>query len=133
VYIPETLDLTLAPTTAAPGGARAELGAWLVDEHADAALIDVSLLLVSELVTNSVRHATTAAGELMHLTASLQAPTLRIELSDSGVDGAVSRRPPSLDDGAGGFGLDLVAALSSAWGVERSPQGTTVWLELPAD
>jgi anti-sigma regulatory factor (Ser/Thr protein kinase) len=122
----------LAPTTAAPGGARAGLSAWLADEHADATLIEVSLLLVSELVTNSVRHATTAVGAQVHLTASFQATTLRIELSDGGVDGKVSRRPPSLEDG-GGFGLDLVAALSSAWGVDRGPQGTTVWLELPVD
>ena len=123
----------LAPTTAAPGGARAGLGAWLAHEHADKTLIEVSLLLVSELVTNSVRHAGTAAGARVHLSAWFQATTLRIELSDSGVGGKVSRRPPSLEDGAGGFGLDLVAALSSAWGVDRGPQGTTVWLELPVD
>ena len=123
----------LAPTTAAPGGARAGLGAWLAHEHADKTLIEVSLLLVSELVTNSVRHASTAAGARVHLSAWFQATTLRIELSDSGVDGKLSRRPPSLEDGAGGFGLDLVAALSSAWGVDRGPQGTTVWLELPVD
>ena len=123
----------LAPTTAAPGGARAGLGAWLSHEHADKTLIEVSLLLVSELVTNSVRHASTAAVARVHLSAWFQATTLRIELSDSGVDGKLSRRPPSLEDGGGGFGLDLVAALSSAWGVDRGPQGTTVWLELPVD
>jgi serine/threonine-protein kinase RsbW len=115
---------------AAPRGARAELGAWLVHEHADDALIEVSLLLVSELVTNSVQHAKIAADEQLRLTASLHVTTLRIALFDSGVGANVSRRPPSLGDGSGGFGLDLVAALSSAWGVERGPRGTTVWLEL---
>ena len=84
-------------------------------------------------MTNSVRHATTTSGAQVRLIAWFQATTLRIELSDGGVDGKVSRRPPSLEDGAGGFGLDLVAALSSAWGVDRGPQGTTVWLELPTE
>ncbi len=37
---------------------------------------------------------------------------------------------PGQDDG--GFGLDLVARLSSAWGVDRNGDATTVWLELAA-
>ena len=81
-------------------------------------------------MTNSVRHADTTADAQVHLTASLHVTTLRIELSDSGIAGNVSKRSPDLEDGSGGFGLDLVAALSSDWGVERSAHGTTVWLEL---
>ena len=57
---------------------------------------------------------------------------LRIEISDAGTaDGTVGRRPTRFSDGSGGFGVDLVTELFSAWGVERGPQGTTVWLELP--
>ena len=87
------------------------------------------------MLTNCVRHAETAADAPLRLIASLHTRMLRIEISDTGIDGAVARRPPRFGDGdgdgAGGFGLDLVADLSSAWGVERGPQGTTVWLELP--
>ena len=45
--------------------------------------------------------------------------------ADRPVAGADPGRP------SGGFGVDLVTELFSAWGVERGPQGTTVWLELP--
>jgi anti-sigma regulatory factor (Ser/Thr protein kinase) len=129
--IDETLELSVAATDAAPARARAEIGAWLTRARADELLIEVAQLLASELVTNSVRHAETAADAQMRLTASLETTMLRIELFDTGVDGSVSRRQPKFDDGSGGFGLDLVDILSSAWGVERGPHGTTVWLELP--
>ena len=116
---------------AAAGRARAEIGEWLARSHSEQALIEVSRLLVSELVTNCVRHAQTVADAPVQLTASLDPTTLRIEISDTGTDGTVGRRPPRFSDGSGGFGLDLVAGLSSAWGVERGPRSTTVWLELP--
>ena len=85
------------------------------------------------MLTNCVRHAETATDAPLRLTASLHTRMLRIEISDAGTDGTVARRPPRFGDGdgAGGFGLDLVADLSSAWGVERGAHGTTVWLELP--
>ena len=117
---------------AAAGHARTEIGEWLARLHSAHGLIEVSRLLVSELVTNCVRHST-AADAPVRLAASLDARALRIEISDSGTDGAVVRRPPRFGHGSGGFGLDLVAELTSAWGVERGPQGTTVWLELPVD
>lgn len=109
------------------------MSAWLEREQVDDTLTEVSLLLVSELVSNSVRHARTAADAQVRLTASLHGTMLRIELFDTGVDGKVSRRPPTYEDGSGGFGLGLVSTLSSAWGVERGSHGTTVWLELPVD
>lgn len=129
--IAESLDLSLAPTVAAAGRARAQIGEWLARSHSEQALIEVSRLLVSELVTNCVRHARTVADAPVQLTASLYPTRLRIEISDAGTDGTVGRQAPRFSDGSGGFGLDLVAALSGAWGVERGPQGTTVWLELP--
>jgi serine/threonine-protein kinase RsbW len=92
-------------------------------------------LLVSELVTNSIRHARIDAEQPLRLSASLGDTTLRLELRDGGTQGAVTPQPPRRDDDIGGFGLDLVARLSRAWGVDRDGQGTTVWLELatPAD
>ena len=68
----------------------------------------------------------------LRLTASLRAATLRVEVRDEGTRGTVTRRSPDPRSTAG-FGLDLVDQLSRAWGVERDPDGTTVWLELAAD
>jgi serine/threonine-protein kinase RsbW len=89
-------------------------------------------LLVSELVTNCIRHAQITPDQPLRLTASLRAATLRLELHDGGTAGTVAWRTPQLHDDAGGFGLDLVAQLAGAWGVERDDRGTTVWLELAA-
>jgi hypothetical protein len=78
------------------------------------------------------RHAGIADGAAIRLSASLRPATLRLEVTDTGTEGAVARRSPRVQDGSGGFGLELVAALSRAWGVERDTRGTTVWLELAA-
>jgi anti-sigma regulatory factor (Ser/Thr protein kinase) len=124
------LDIALAASNDAPARARAELLAWLEPNSSDTGLIDDARLLISELVTNCVRHAQTTSNQPLRLTASLRTATLRLEVHDAGTDGTVARRVPESD---GGFGLDLVARISSAWGVERDAHGTTVWLELDAD
>jgi anti-sigma regulatory factor (Ser/Thr protein kinase) len=125
-------EISLAPTDAAPTRARAEVSAWLGQGPHDDAILRDAQLLVSELVTNGIRHARISADQPLHLTASLGITTLRLELRDHGTRGTVARRRPQPHDAtAGGFGLDLVAQLSSAWGVQRDAHGTTVWLELP--
>ena len=86
------------------------------------------LVPVSELVTNCVRHVLITPDQLLRLTVTLRAETLRLELHDDGTDGTVAWRTPQQHNG--GYGLDFVAQLSSAWGVERDAHGTTVWLEL---
>ena len=122
--------VALASSPDAPAQARAELTAWLRQVPLDDTLIDDARLLVSELVTNSFRHARIAPDQPLRLTMSLRAARLRLELHDAGTDGEVERRPPRVDDRAGGFGLDFIARISSAWGVDRNAHGTTVWLEL---
>jgi anti-sigma regulatory factor (Ser/Thr protein kinase) len=126
------LELSLAASPDAPARARAEVTAWLGQDSFHGSLIDNARLLVTELVTNCVRHARITPDQPLRLTASLRAATLRLELHDAGTDGTVARRTPRQHDGAGGFGLDLVARLSSAWGVERDTHGTTVWFDLAA-
>jgi anti-sigma regulatory factor (Ser/Thr protein kinase) len=131
--IASTLELSFEPTLAAPGQARAAISAWLAHEPHDPWLTDVTTLLVSELVTNCVRHAHMPGERTLRLNASLYEATLRVEVRDSGTAGTVSRQPPRHDLDVGGFGLDLVARLSKSWGVERDDWSTTVWLELPTD
>jgi anti-sigma regulatory factor (Ser/Thr protein kinase) len=131
--IARIFKMALAPTDTAPARARAELAAWLAQERQAGTLVDMARLLVSELVTNCIRHAQIAPDQPLRLTASLRATTLRLELRDTGTRGTVSRRPPRTENNAGGFGLDLVDQLSRAWGVQRDVDGTTVWLELAAN
>jgi serine/threonine-protein kinase RsbW len=92
-------------------------------------------LLVTELVSNAVRHARIEAEQPLRLRAWLRETMLRIELWDAGADGAIAAGPPRVSDdtSTGGFGLNLVALLSSDWGFSRDAHGTTVWLELPTE
>lgn len=124
------LDISLPATPAAPSDARAAITTWLAGRAARGSLIDDARLLTSELVTNSIRHAGSADGAAIRLSATLRPAMLRLEVTDTGTEGTVARRSPGRLDGSGGFGLELVAALSRAWGVERDTRGTTVWLEL---
>jgi anti-sigma regulatory factor (Ser/Thr protein kinase) len=87
---------------------------------------DVAQLLVSELVTNAVRHA---GGDGVLVRATLQADLLRVEVHDSSpsVPGPVSPAPESAE---GGRGLLLVDALADRWGVEQVTAGKRTWFEL---
>jgi anti-sigma regulatory factor (Ser/Thr protein kinase) len=111
--------------------ARAAVTAWLVHQPHHRALLEDALLLVSELVTNCVRHARITTDDPLRLTGSRDTTTLRLEVRDNGTGGTVARRTPKRDGAVGGFALDLVARLSSAWGSDRDAHGTTVRLELP--
>ena len=129
-FIAANLKLSLAPTPAAPTRARGAVSQWLLEHRSDGVVVEVALLLVTEVVTNSVRHARIAAEDALLLEGRLGDAILRLELWDAGTEGTVARRTRARDDEIGGFGLDLVARLSCAWGVERDARGTTVWLEL---
>jgi anti-sigma regulatory factor (Ser/Thr protein kinase) len=129
-FIAAPLKLSLAPTAAAAAHARAAVCEWCGQATGVGLPVEAALLLVSELVTNSIRHARIDDDQPLRLNAWLSETTLRLELWDGGTRGTVTRRPPQREDDIGGFGLDLVARLSSAWGVNRDAHGTTVWLEL---
>jgi anti-sigma regulatory factor (Ser/Thr protein kinase) len=83
-------------------------------------------LLVSELVTNALRHGRPPV-ELRIRTA--RGRVLRIEVLDGAVgeDPVPSEAPP---DAISGRGLSIVAALAVRWGTEAAASGKVVWAEL---
>jgi anti-sigma regulatory factor (Ser/Thr protein kinase) len=89
-------------------------------------LIDRATLLVSEIVTNAVRHA--ASGSI--LTLSVANEFLEIGVMDS--DAAhlpVTRKAVELS-AESGRGLALVEALSDEWGTTLLPGGKNVWFRI---
>jgi len=122
-----SFELMLASGPAAPAAARAAMRAWMGRAPTDALLID-ALMVIGELVANSVRHAHAPAGSSIGVHAEMHAGVLRLEVLDAGTSGVVTRRRPNLANG-GGFGLNVVATLSRRWGVARE-EGTRVWAEL---
>ena len=94
-------------------------------------LADVELL-VSELATNSVRHAGCAEGDELSLEAAVEPDLVRVCLSDAG-DGFEEHTPgPPPNGSSGGYGLVLLDRLSDRWGV-RSEGGFSVWFEVQRD
>lgn len=84
-------------------------------------------LLVSELVTNSIRHAELRPDETIELDISLDGGRVRVEVTDPG--GGRPRLRDTAPEEQCGYGLQLVDLLASRWGVRRSGQ-TCVWFEL---
>jgi anti-sigma regulatory factor (Ser/Thr protein kinase) len=88
-------------------------------------------LLVSELVTNSLRHAELDAGDQIRLIVEVDTARVRVEVTDPG-KGFEPVAPADDPDTVEGWGLYLVATLSDRWGVDKGEgdEATKVWFEL---
>lgn len=87
---------------------------------------DDALLVVSELVTNAVRHG----GGPTSLTLTHEpVGCLRIEIEDASPE--APRRHDSGAERPGGFGMQVVDRLCDAWGTEQAGTGKRVWASLP--
>jgi anti-sigma regulatory factor (Ser/Thr protein kinase) len=120
------VDVCLA---AVPEAARAARSA-VVDAltgHVDDRVLGDAELLVSELVSNSVRHAGLGAGELVRVGLAVSDGVVRLEVENPGSTGTIAAHEPDPD--GGGFGLLIVEALAHAWGISRDGH-TRVWVEL---
>jgi len=114
----------------APSAARRAVAHVLAGRVTDAVLGSVQLV-VSELVTNSVRHSGGTLTDLIVVRVGLTPTAIRLQVEDPGDGGAVSLREPDVERG-GGFGLNLVQTVSERWGLDRvAGGGTRVWAELP--
>jgi anti-sigma regulatory factor (Ser/Thr protein kinase) len=109
---------------AAIGRARRDVEDALASSDVDARTAGDLMLLVSELVTNAVRHA---RSERFEVRLDVGSDALRLEVHDEG-EGFEPRIAPS-SDGTGGYGLFIVDRLASRWGVERD-EGGLIWVEL---
>ena len=118
---------------AVPEGVR-EARAFVVRVLGESyAHLDLALLLVSELVTNSVRHGGSAvSGGVVTVTVAAGAEAVRVEVTDrSGVGIPVLPSTAPADcEAEGRRGLWLVDALSARWGYQRDAGLTTTWFEL---
>jgi anti-sigma regulatory factor (Ser/Thr protein kinase) len=88
-------------------------------------IVEAAELMVSELATNSVRHAHSD----FELAILLSQREIRVEVSDHGQGQPVPRSPTPQEQS--GRGLQIVVELSDAWGISPSPNGKLVWFTLP--
>ena len=109
----------------AAGRARSELSRLRAD--LDPPLLETVRLLVTELVTNSVRHAGAAAVELVVLVGRER---VRVEIANPGSTFERETRD-SNQITEGGWGLFLVERLSDDWGVRSESGGyQRVWFDI---
>ena len=97
----------------------------LVREGLDPDLDHTACLLVSEVVTNAIKHAGMSEHDRIVLAARMTDDWARIEVRDSGAG-----FEPDIRHGVPGYGLRMLDALASRWGVDRSDGGTRVWFEI---
>ena len=120
-----TLHWTLPHDVASPHEARRLLRAAC--KHLPAELLETTLLLTDELVTNALRHASGAVDVVV----VDQPDLLRVEVHDGSVERPSVHEPDWSAES--GRGLWLVDQLSLRWGVTTAPSqrdGKSVWFQL---
>jgi anti-sigma regulatory factor (Ser/Thr protein kinase) len=121
------MSVQLESGTGAASEARAALS--VLDGRIDGRVLDDIRLLVSELVSNSVRHASAGPAALVNLHVTSHGRTVRAEVSDEGPGFAPHPRRSRSRDDVGGWGLHLVESIADRWGVDTGRR-TRVWFEL---
>lgn len=125
--VPAADSLNLTEGAHAPARARAWVNAHTAELPRDT--VEDALLMVSELVTNAVRHGSPD----VVLTLDVLADRIRIAVHDAGDSlPLVAEGRPAVERPTG-RGLLIVAATASDWGVTQAEgrPGKTVWAELP--
>ena len=132
------LDLWLVAAAHAAAAARRALE--VLAEHVERNCLQDARLLLSELVTNSVRHAGVGGESSIGLALRLTPDRLSVAVSDPGPGFVPEITAPGIDQ-EGGRGLFIVDQLADRWGVGDSPftpprgarsdgPGTVVWFEI---
>ena len=120
------VQLTLPPEPRAAAVARSHVRDLPLDEET----VEVVSLLVTELVTNAVRHGRSTDGTCIRVDLVLvEEDLVRVNVINDGPIFDPTPREPRPVEAEGGMGLHLVDRLAERWGVEGNGK-TTVWLEV---
>ncbi len=98
-----------------------------LDARLEASIAFDVRLLVSELVTNSVKHAKVSEDDSIMLDVDFAGEVVRVEVRDHG-PGFVQPSAAPPDDADEGWGLFLVEQLADEWGVDSERQA--VWFQI---
>ncbi len=124
----QRIELTLERNVQAPAIARNEVAQCCRELELGGSLCQSLILLVSEVVSNAVRHSVGDPQEPVRLVASFGERTIRVTVTDAGQGFTPRPRDPARTHD--GYGLYLLEKVAKRWGVE-SRGDTKVWFELP--
>lgn len=114
--------------------ARSLLAASLSERDVLGTAADDAILILSELVTNALRHARALSSGMIRVSWGLTGDgQLRIEVTDGGGTTRPTPKPYSMSVSShAGRGLEIVDRLADRWGSQREEGGDeyTVWAEL---
>lgn len=112
-----------------PTAAQSARNALLaLDERLDGPVLDDIRLLVSELVTNAIRHADAPHGGEVEVDVTIVNERVHVEVADPGAGFDPQPRDDEMSR-PGGWGLYLVDRIADRWGVMRNRMNR-VWFEL---
>ncbi|MFE9481267.1 ATP-binding protein [Streptomyces spororaveus] len=121
---PQRYSDNYTPRATAPSRARRDvtlcLRTWGLD-----ALVDDAQMIVSELVTNAVKHTHTRR---IGVSVTRQPDHVRIVVTDT--NRTLPAPAAATPDAEAGRGLHLVDQLTTRWGSKRLRTGKQVWAEL---
>ncbi len=124
----DQLRLSLDLPTETGSIPRARRAVDQLAEHVDPAVLQNLRLLVSELVTNAIRHVPAEQATTIGLVLERSGDAVRVEVRDEGL-GFVPQPRADADDRASGWGLSILARVADRWGVEND-EGARVWFEI---
>ena len=128
---PEMAEAVLPLDVQAPAAARFVVGDFLRD-RLPPRMVETAQLIVSELVSNSLRHNAAPQDQAVVVRVALDRGTWRVEVEDPGGGGVLAPDPERA--AAGRLGMNLVQSLSECWGVEHAAErGTSAWAYLPRE
>ena len=118
-------ELRLPPELTTPAYARAAVAA-MSSGLPEEVVSDIKLL-TTELVTNALKHATVQSEQI--IVRLVLRDGVRVEVMDQGPP--FDPRPVRPDPGSTtGWGLFIVDAVATSWGVEPEGRGKKVWFEI---
>jgi anti-sigma regulatory factor (Ser/Thr protein kinase) len=124
--VANTTSVTLDRDPASAGRAR-RLVRSILGPETPVDVVEIVELLVSEVVTNVIVHATSPP----ELRVDTSPRRVRVEVRDRDADRPATRRPLKDPTATSGRGLSIVDQLATAWGTDTKPGvGKCVWFEV---
>jgi anti-sigma regulatory factor (Ser/Thr protein kinase) len=124
-----TVLLPWAPASVAV--ARRRLAADLSAAGIFEAAVGDAVLVVSELLSNAIRHARPLPGASVQVAWALADEAIEVAVSDGGAATTPARTHASVS-ALGGRGIGIVEYVASRWGIRSDDSGQTVWAVLAA-
>jgi len=125
----DTAVVMLPHLSSTVASARRRLHEDLSARGVPGVVIDDAVLILSELLSNALKHARPLPTGKVKVTWDVRAPAVLIQVTDGG--GAT--RPYAVDvstSSLGGRGLGIVEHLAADWGVVDADGTSTVWAEI---